>query len=132
MPARARCPVASPRRGRGRAPVDEGSFCGLLTFDSQCHMTGMLERPTLHQAAMNVPSSHRELTTDNAARFSERSRERCLRERGDGGLVHMGALKHVGVAAWFVGIAACIGLSAWFGIDDVASAIGHVGWGILP
>ena len=44
----------------------------------------------------------------------------------------MGALRHVGVAAWCLGIAACIGLSAWFGIDDVASAIASAGWGLLP
>jgi putative membrane protein len=41
----------------------------------------------------------------------------------------MGALKHIGVVAWCAGIAACIGLSAWSGIDDVGNAIASVGWG---
>jgi putative membrane protein len=43
--------------------------------------------------------------------------------------VRMGALKHIGVVAWCAGIAACIGLSAWYGIDDVRNAVASVGWG---
>src|SRR5947209_5519256 len=42
----------------------------------------------------------------------------------------MGALKYVGVVAWCTGIAACIGLSAWSGIDAVGTAIASVGWGM--
>ena len=42
----------------------------------------------------------------------------------------MGALKHVGVAAWCAGIAACIGLTAWSGIDAVGNAVASVGWGM--
>jgi putative membrane protein len=41
----------------------------------------------------------------------------------------MGAL-NIGVVAWCVGIAACIGLAAWSGIDDVGNAIASVGWGM--
>jgi putative membrane protein len=40
----------------------------------------------------------------------------------------MGALKYVGVVAWCTGIVACIGLSAWSGIDAVGAAIASVGW----
>src|SRR5882762_2027134 len=43
--------------------------------------------------------------------------------------VRFGALKPIGVVAWSAGIAACIALSAWSGIDDVANAIASVGWG---
>jgi len=42
----------------------------------------------------------------------------------------MGALKYVGVVAWCTGIAACIGLSAWSGIDAVGNAVACVGWGM--
>ena len=42
----------------------------------------------------------------------------------------MGALKYVGVAAWCAGIAACIGLTAWSGIDAVGNAVASVGWGM--
>jgi len=43
----------------------------------------------------------------------------------------MGALKHVGVVVWCAGIAACIALSVWFGLDDVGNALASVGWGVL-
>src|SRR5467141_166577 len=43
--------------------------------------------------------------------------------------VRFGALKPIGVVAWSAGIAACIALSAWSGIDDVANAVASVGWG---
>jgi putative membrane protein len=42
----------------------------------------------------------------------------------------MGALNHVGLVAWCAGIAACIGLTAWFGIADVGNAVASVGWGM--
>jgi putative membrane protein len=42
----------------------------------------------------------------------------------------VGALKHVGVVAWCAGIAACIGLTAWSGIDAVGNAVASVGWGM--
>jgi putative membrane protein len=42
----------------------------------------------------------------------------------------MGAMKHIGIVAWCAGIAACIGLTAWSGIDDVGNAIASVGWGM--
>jgi putative membrane protein len=42
----------------------------------------------------------------------------------------MGALKHVVVVAWCTGIAACIGLTAWSGIDAVGNAVASVGWGM--
>ena len=42
----------------------------------------------------------------------------------------MGALKHIGIVAWCAGIAACIGLTAWSGIDDVGNAVASVGWGM--
>ena len=42
----------------------------------------------------------------------------------------MGALKYVGVVAWCTGIAACIGLTAWSGIDAVGNAVASVGWGM--
>jgi putative membrane protein len=45
--------------------------------------------------------------------------------------VRMGALKHVGIVVWCVGIAACIALSLWTGLDEVASAVASVGWGML-
>ena len=45
--------------------------------------------------------------------------------------VRMGALKHVGVVVWCAGIAACIALSVWSGLDDVGNALASVGWGML-
>jgi putative membrane protein len=42
----------------------------------------------------------------------------------------MGALNHFGLVAWCAGIAACIGLTAWFGIADVGNAVASVGWGM--
>jgi putative membrane protein len=45
--------------------------------------------------------------------------------------VRMGALKHVGVVVWCAGIAACIALSVWSGVDDVGNALASVGWGML-
>jgi hypothetical protein len=39
-------------------------------------------------------------------------------------------MRHIGVVAWCTGIAACIGLTAWSGIDDVVSAVASVGWGM--
>jgi putative membrane protein len=45
--------------------------------------------------------------------------------------IRMGALKHVGVVVWCAGIAACIALSVWFGLDDVGNALASVGWGML-
>jgi putative membrane protein len=43
----------------------------------------------------------------------------------------MGALKHVGVVVWCVGIAACIALAVWSGIGEVSDAVASVGWGML-
>jgi len=43
----------------------------------------------------------------------------------------MGALKHVGIVVWCVGIAACIALSVWSGLDDIIRAVASVGWGML-
>ncbi len=43
--------------------------------------------------------------------------------------MRFGALKPIGVVAWSAGIAACIALSVWSGIDDVANAVASVGWG---
>jgi putative membrane protein len=40
----------------------------------------------------------------------------------------MGALKHVGVIVWCVGIAVCIGLAMWSGLDDIGHALASVGW----
>jgi putative membrane protein len=40
----------------------------------------------------------------------------------------MGALKHVGVVVWCVGIAACIALAVWSGLDDIGQAVASVGW----
>src|SRR5262245_48948882 len=45
--------------------------------------------------------------------------------------VRFGALKPIGIVAWCAGIAACIGLSAWSGINDVENAVASVGWGTL-
>jgi putative membrane protein len=45
--------------------------------------------------------------------------------------VWMGALKHVGIIIWCVGIAACIALSVWSGLDDIGNAVASVGWGML-
>lgn len=42
----------------------------------------------------------------------------------------MGWLKHVGIVAWCVGIAACIGLALWSGVHAVGDAIASVGWGL--
>jgi putative membrane protein len=42
----------------------------------------------------------------------------------------LGALKHIGIVAWCAGIAACIGLVAWSGIDEVGNAVTSVGWGM--
>jgi putative membrane protein len=42
----------------------------------------------------------------------------------------MGALNHVGLVAWCAGVAACIWLTAWFGIADVGNAVASVGWGM--
>jgi putative membrane protein len=42
----------------------------------------------------------------------------------------MGALKNIGIVAWCAGIAACIGLTVWTGVDDVGSAIARAGWGM--
>jgi putative membrane protein len=42
----------------------------------------------------------------------------------------LGALKHIGVVAWCAGIAACIGLAAWSGIDEVGNAAASAGWGM--
>jgi putative membrane protein len=42
----------------------------------------------------------------------------------------MGALKDIGVVVWCTGIAACIGLCAWSGIDAVGNAVATVGWGV--
>ena len=44
--------------------------------------------------------------------------------------MHLEALKHIGVVAWCAGIAACIGLTAWSGIDAVGNAVASVGWGM--
>jgi putative membrane protein len=40
----------------------------------------------------------------------------------------MGALKHVGVVVWCVGIAACVALAVWSGFDDIGKAVASVGW----
>lgn len=45
--------------------------------------------------------------------------------------VRMGALKHVGVVVWCAGIAACIAISVWSGLDGVGNALASVGWGML-
>jgi putative membrane protein len=42
----------------------------------------------------------------------------------------LGVLKHIGVVAWCAGIAACISLAAWSGIDEVGNAVASVGWGM--
>jgi putative membrane protein len=42
----------------------------------------------------------------------------------------MGVMKHIGVVIWCAGIAACIGLTAWSGIDDVRNAVASVGRGM--
>jgi len=39
-------------------------------------------------------------------------------------------VKHIGVVAWGVGIAACVGLTAWSGISDVGTAAASVGAGM--
>jgi putative membrane protein len=43
----------------------------------------------------------------------------------------MGALKRVGIVVWCAGIAACIGLAVWSGVDDVGIALANAGWGVL-
>jgi putative membrane protein len=45
--------------------------------------------------------------------------------------VRLGILEHVGVVAWCVGIAACIALSVWSGLDNLGSSLASVGWGML-
>jgi putative membrane protein len=40
----------------------------------------------------------------------------------------MGALKHVGLVVWCIGIAACIALAVWSGLDDIGQAVASVGW----
>jgi putative membrane protein len=40
----------------------------------------------------------------------------------------MGALKHVGIVVWCAGIAACIALAVWSGLDDIGQAVASVGW----
>jgi len=42
-----------------------------------------------------------------------------------------GIIKRTGVMAWFIGIAALIGLTVWSGADLVGQALASVGWGIL-
>jgi putative membrane protein len=42
----------------------------------------------------------------------------------------MGALKYVGVIVWCGGIAACIALAVWSGLDDVGRAVASAGWGM--
>jgi putative membrane protein len=39
-------------------------------------------------------------------------------------------LKHVGGIAWCAGIALCVGLTVWSGIEDVGRAIASVGWAL--
>ena len=45
--------------------------------------------------------------------------------------VRLGILEHVAVVAWCVGIAACIALSVWSGLDNLGSSLASVGWGML-
>lgn len=40
-------------------------------------------------------------------------------------------MKHAGVAAWFAGIAALVGLTIWSGADLVTAALASAGWGAL-
>jgi putative membrane protein len=40
-------------------------------------------------------------------------------------------VKHAGVIAWLVGIAALVAVMAWSGFDAVGHAVASVGWGIL-
>ena len=40
-------------------------------------------------------------------------------------------VKQAGVAAWLIGIAAVIAITAWSGLDAVGHAVASVGWGIL-
>jgi putative membrane protein len=42
----------------------------------------------------------------------------------------MGALKHVGIVVWCLGIGACIALAMWSGLDDIGHAVASVGWGL--
>jgi putative membrane protein len=42
----------------------------------------------------------------------------------------MGALKHVGVVVWCVGIAVCIGLAVWSGLDGIGQTLASAGWGM--
>src|SRR6476661_489269 len=48
-------------------------------------------------------------------------------------LVWIGAemVKQAGVAAWLIGIAAVIAITAWSGLEAVGHAVASVGWGIL-
>jgi putative membrane protein len=43
---------------------------------------------------------------------------------------HLGFM-HLGVVVWCAGIAACIALAVWSGLDDVGKALASVGWGML-
>jgi len=43
----------------------------------------------------------------------------------------MSALKHIAGIGWCAGIALCVGLIAWSGIDDVGRAVASVGWGMV-
>jgi putative membrane protein len=43
----------------------------------------------------------------------------------------MGALKHVGVVVWCVGIAVCIALALWSGVGEIGGAVASAGWGLL-
>ena len=40
-------------------------------------------------------------------------------------------VKQAGVAAWLIGIAAVIAITAWSGLEAVGHAVASVGWGIL-
>ena len=40
-------------------------------------------------------------------------------------------VKQAGVAAWLIGIAAVIAITAWSGLEAVVHAVASVGWGIL-
>ena len=40
-------------------------------------------------------------------------------------------VKQAGVAAWLIGIAAVIAVTAWSGLEAVGHAVASVGWGIL-
>jgi len=40
-------------------------------------------------------------------------------------------VKQAGIAAWLIGIAAVIAITAWSGLEAVGHAVASVGWGIL-